>query len=199
MKLLGFFAIVFFSLSVPASAAMDSASFTPQETINPSSGGGVPVGTVIAWPGAANPKDADKWLDCNGQAISQAAYPKLYAIVGANVPDYRGMFLRGYGSQTHAKNNGSLVGNTFTIHSSGALGQIQGDAIRNLSGRVVADSSRSGSSPTGPFYNSGEVWNNHTDTGRSGIVYFNAALVTPTANEIRPVNKAVRYLIRAKD
>ena len=43
--------------------------------------------------------------------------------MGANVPDVRGLFLRGYGSQTHAQNNGSTVGITSTTHSSGALGK----------------------------------------------------------------------------
>lgn len=42
-----------------------------------SSGGGVPVGTVIAWPYSSNPSDWDKWLECNGQTITQSAYPEL--------------------------------------------------------------------------------------------------------------------------
>ena len=45
--------------------------------------------------------------------------------------EYRGVFLRGYGSLTHTQNNGSTIGNTATTHSSGAIGSVQGDAVRN--------------------------------------------------------------------
>jgi len=48
-----------------------------------------PVGTVTYHMGAAAPTG---WLECNGQ--STAAYPQLAAIVGANVPDLRGQFIR---------------------------------------------------------------------------------------------------------
>ena len=47
--------------------------------------------------------------------------------MGANVPNYEGMFLRGRGSRT-STHYGSVT------HASGALGALQGDAIRNFSG-----------------------------------------------------------------
>ena len=34
------------------------------------------------------------WLECNGQSTS--AYPELAAVVGSNVPDLRGQFVRGW-------------------------------------------------------------------------------------------------------
>jgi len=105
-------------------------------------------------------------------------YPELVALVGARVPDYRGIFLRGHGSQT-STHYGTVA------HTSAGLGQLQGDAIRNMKGRVVANPARRGSSPTGPFYDSGEGWNNHTDTGSSGTIWFDASRATPTAQEIR--------------
>ena len=49
-------------------------------------------------------------------------YPELVTLVGARVPDYRGIFLRGQGSQT------STHYGTMT-HSRAGLGQLQGDAI----------------------------------------------------------------------
>lgn len=36
----------------------------------------------------------DGWLECNGQAT--AAYPTLAALIGTNVPDLRGNFIRGW-------------------------------------------------------------------------------------------------------
>lgn len=181
--------LVAFSSSVHAD---DATSFDPTKvTVQSVSTSSIPVGTVIAWPSTSWPSDANNWLECNGQAISSAVYPELVALVGSQVPDYRGIFLRGYGSQV------STHYGTVT-HSSSSLGALQGDAIRNMSGRVVANPARGGSNPTGPFYAHGEGWNNHTDTGSSGTIWFDASRATPTAVEIRPVNRSVRYLIRAK-
>lgn len=56
-------------------------------------------------------------------------YPELFALMGDRTPDLRGLFLRGYGSQVHVRNNGSAEGITSTTRSSGALGQIQGNAL----------------------------------------------------------------------
>ena len=53
---------------------------------------GVPVGTVIAWPGTKAPTTNGVWLECNGQSC--ASYPALVAVLGKNtVPDYRNRFL----------------------------------------------------------------------------------------------------------
>ena len=114
------------------------------------------------------------------------------------VPDLRGMFLRGHGSQSHVQNNGSTVGVTSTLHQSGPLGVMQGDAARGISGTVPTDGGLAGNA-TGPFtattagnfrahgsYNWGANW-----------VGFDTSRVTPTAPENRPANMAVRYLIRA--
>lgn len=54
---------------------------------------GVPIGTVIAWPGIKNPTDGT-WLECNGQSC--AGYAELVSILGkSTVPDYRNRFLEG--------------------------------------------------------------------------------------------------------
>jgi len=76
--------------------------------------------------------------DCFCQDITKlaAVYPELAALRGGRTPDMRGMFLRGNGSQAHAQNNGSTVGTTTTTHESGALGQVQGDAMRNITGML---------------------------------------------------------------
>ena len=46
------------------------------------------------------------------------AYPELFAVLGGQTPDMRGLFLRGYGAQT-SSHYGSVV------HQSGELGMIQ--------------------------------------------------------------------------
>lgn len=89
---------------------------------------GVPVGTVITWANWSNPTENGVWLECNGQSC--ASYPKLVAVLGSNtVPNYTGAFLRSWGYRT------STHYGTVT-HSSGALGDLQGDSIRNITGWI---------------------------------------------------------------
>ncbi|WP_317405671.1 phage tail protein [Megamonas funiformis] len=146
---------------------------------------GLEVGMVIAWTLSSNPSDS--YLECNGQAIDGSKYPKLYELMH-NVPDYRGMFLRGLGG------------------NSANLGILQGDAIRNITGTMGGSSSDVAGLwdyGTGVFY--------QFNQGRYSVYYskayfsyvsqgmgFDASRVVPVANENRPVNKAVRYFIKAK-
>ena len=167
-------------VSVPSHGA-DSTSFDPTRVeVKAKGSGGVPVGTIVAWPVATNPEDMDNWLECNGQSISPSVYPELSALVGGQVPDLRGLFLRGHGG------------------NSAALGVQQGDAIRNITGQFASRMS-SAYPPTGAFVHSGRYPD--SDTGGSGRqnawISFEASRVVPTAEENRPVNQAVRYLIRA--
>ena len=53
---------------------------------------GLEVGMVVAWTLSSNP--SDNYLECNGQGVDKNKYPKLYQLMH-NVPDYRGVFLRG--------------------------------------------------------------------------------------------------------
>jgi hypothetical protein len=196
----------------------DSASFDPLIVpIEAKGSGGVPVGTIIAWPVATDPDDMENWLECNGQAINSTAYPELFSLVGSVVPDMRGLFLRGYGSQSYAQNNGSVIGVTQTVYSSGALGGVQGDAMRNVIGEHNSTSFlgiwRGGECRemlwSGAFYCGRvsdydgvtrvetPVYYSSQGSDQSGKFGVNASRITPTANENRPVNKAVRYLIRA--
>jgi len=123
--------------------------------------------------------------------------------MGPTVPDLRGMFLRGHGSRSHLQWNGGIIGSTWTAHQSGALGQVQGDAIRNISsfaGGTLYRNSFGIFYPTGAFSFEGEsasVQGTSASVDRFGHTTFNAANVVPTAMENRPVNQAVRYLIRA--
>lgn len=99
-----------FLLSLPAQPALgaDATSFDPTKVAVKAKGSGVPVGTIIAWPVATNPEDMENWLECNGQTVSQSAYPELFALMSA-VPDLRGQFLRGlsagHGVQEYAEDS----------------------------------------------------------------------------------------------
>ena len=131
---------------------------------------------VVAWTLSSNPSDS--YLECNGQAIDGSKYPKLYTLMH-NTPDYRGVFLRGLGG------------------NSASLGELQGDAIRNITGSTPGAVEESNISFTGAFYNAG---NDVGSQGRAADwrIGFDASRIVPVANENRPVNKAVRYFIKAK-
>lgn len=94
----------------------DATSFDPTRVeVKAKGSGGVPVGTIISWPVATNPEDMDNWLECNGQSISPSVYPELFAVVGGQVPDLRGLFLRGRGGNSAAL--GVRQEDAFKAHS----------------------------------------------------------------------------------
>lgn len=191
------FLLPLLTLHQPALGA-DATSFDPtQVAVKAKGAGGVPVGTIISWPVATDPEDMDNWLECNGQTVSQTAFPELFAVVGARVPDYRGLFLRGHGSQ--ASSHYGVV-----THQSGGLGQLQGDAIREIQGNAImlggtGNDLYSGVLSTSSF-DPDIVWVSSSGKTRAQFrnFEFQASKNTPTAQEIRPINRAVRYLIRSK-
>ncbi|MCH8620972.1 tail fiber protein [Undibacterium sp. TS12] len=63
-------------------------------TANTSATISVPVGTVVSFAGTVAPNG---WLLCDGSGITQATYPNLYGLIGANVPDLRSRFIVGAG------------------------------------------------------------------------------------------------------
>ena len=71
-------------------------------------------------------------------------YPELVGVVGSTVPDYRGLFLRGQGSQS------SYHYGTVT-HSSAGLGQLQGDAIREIWGDILTGAVEEDAAFSGAF------------------------------------------------
>ena len=149
---------------------------------------------IVAWPLATNP--SDNYLECNGQAIDSKKYPKLYKLM-KNTPDYRGLFLRGLGSQTYSQLNGTLNGITATTYTSGDLNSIQGDAIRNIYGETGNGAVEETSRPyTGAFYKAG-IGNGPGAGLGDNKLGIDVSRILPIANEIRPINKAVRYFIKA--
>ena len=140
---------------------------------------GLEIGMVVAWTLSVNP--SDNYLECNGQVVDGSKYPKLYALMH-NTPDYRGVFLRGLGG------------------NSASLGELQGDAIRNITGNFNATDNNSWNiNANGVFY--GQTIGAGDQGGKAGEYkkyYFDTSRVVPTAEENRPINKAVRYFIKAK-
>lgn len=70
---------------------------------------GIPVGTLLVWPGTAVPSDS--YMFCEGQSLAKEDYPALAAVLGTlyggdsstfRLPDLRGRFIAGRGSGDYA-------------------------------------------------------------------------------------------------
>ncbi len=176
-------------------ALNDATSFSPEKVQVQAQSIGVPVGTVIVWTKEQIP---DGWLECNGQKVNKTLYPDL-AVLMSNTPNYKGMFLRGAGSQTVTH------GSYGSVNHGTTLGQVQGDSIRNITGSnnspVFFPFANGHSQGAFTEYHNGTGWVIRYALGDTGInsgIQFNASLVVPTANENRPVNVGVKYIIKAE-
>ena len=155
----------------------------------------VPIGVVLPWMSKKS-QMPDGFLLCNGAAVSRSAYAALYNCLGTtygagngsttfNIPDLRGAFLRGSGG------------------SAAALGTKQNSAAPNIRGQVNWIFMKEGRGYSGALYLS-QVWARGggggstlsyqdvcIDASRSSSVYANGI------TEIRPVNYATQYIIKA--
>lgn len=143
----------------------------------------VPVGTVVPWPGALPPNG---WLECSGQVFNTTKNPKLFGVLGRNtVPDYRGIFLRGWAHGSGA----------YDPDPGRALGSFQDDAMQRMTGTMTTDSFAS--SQAGVLYlGPGAGKQAASGHGTARYFYFDNARQVRTANENRPKNMAVMYIIK---
>lgn len=154
----------------------------------------VPIGAIIPWPGQTPPPG---WLECNGQLFNTGTNPKLYNVLGTNsVPDYRGIFLRGWAHGSGA----------YDPDAGRALGSVQGDALAAHEHRLQM-AYENGDVPAGS-----EVVAVNQPSGRVGYELpganknDNAIVKLPTSvskaladgggPETRPKNIAVMYVIK---
>jgi hypothetical protein len=152
----------------------------------------VPVGTIIIWSTWATPDASNgTWLECNGQYVNPSVYPKLAALM-SYTPNYQGIFLRGYGSQYSYHYN-------TVLHSSANLGDLQGDAIRNIYGELTPNGVEGWPMTSGAINLQGQINQNGYghNSGPVPVIDFDSSRVVPVANEDRPINRSVRYLIKA--
>lgn len=136
----------------------------------------VPVGAIMIWHGGAAPQG---WLECNGQVYNTSQNPKLFSVLGRNsVPDYRGLFLRGWahGSGTYDpdynRGIGSIQDQSFQSHSHEISYGYNGDG----------GNGKDNAPPYMRFPDNGEQ--SRRSTYAAG------------GNETRPKNVAVMYIIK---
>lgn len=152
-----------------------------------------PVGIVQMYAGATTPNG---WLPCDGSAVSRTAYVDLFAAIGItygagdgsitfNLPDFRGLFPRGAGSQT-------LNGITYAT----SLGSKQNDAFQGHRHTemipLVEPIGSGGTSQPG----AGEAYRDNSTY--IGDPKSDASNGPPrTAAETRPANLAMNFIIKS--
>ena len=154
-----------------------------------------PVGMRMDWPLASlpdNPTLGVKFLRLDGSSFNKTQYPKLALIYPSGVlPDLRGEFIRGWDGWRG-------------IDAGREILSAQGDAIRNIVGRVsfVRRGPRSSDLADGAFRYS-DNWSTRftgqeaADDDWGGVASFDASSVVPTASENRPRNIAWNMIVRA--
>ena len=145
--------------------------------------GGVPVGTIIAWPGSNHPTEGGTWLLCNGQ--SAVAYPQLKAIVGSTVPNLNGRFLEGTTSTPRNFKEAGLP-NIVGEHTSEHV--VVGKHLNSGAFFDYPNISRGGATTRTYGYIDGASWK--FDASRCSSVYGKSSTV-------QPASYTVRYYIKA--
>lgn len=148
-------------------------------------GSALPVGVPIPWPSATPPTG---WLKCNGAAFTTSQYPKLAQAYPALIlPDLRGEFIRGWDDSRGVDSRRSLL-------------SAQGDAIRNITGRVDNAVTSAKNSYLGAMQYQGSSYIS-VQSGGVNVdamnISFDASRIVPTASENRPRNIAFNYIVRA--
>ena len=151
------------------------------------------------------------WLLCDGRAISRSEYINLYNAIGVawgegngsttfNLPDLRGMFLRGVsgdsGNDADANARGMLANNGGNTGNN--VGSYQGDAIRNILGRFTTLPASFSTIPEGAFSKTNTVLDGpmHYKNNAGDEIAFDVSRVVPTGSDNRPKNVYVTYIIK---
>jgi hypothetical protein len=143
--------------------------------------GGVPAGAVMAFAMNSAPTG---WLAADGAAVSRSTYARLFAAVGTthgvgngsttfNVPDLRGIFVRGSGSQTIS---GITYNKTFAAKET--------DGIKDHNHRILYKTIAGGGGGGAML------------DGTGSLTYDVGMSPGTAASETRPANIALLYCIK---
>lgn len=168
--------------------------------------GALPAGLIFPYAGTVAPSG---YLDCDGTAVSRTTYAALFSAISTtygvgdgsttfNLPDTRGVFLRGAGTQTIS-----------AINYTGTQGTTEGDQIQGHR-HSVSDpghthnyntSTNSAGSPVITITAAGTITNAYgTLSAVTGLTVTNPTTDTTngtprTGSETRPANITVKYII----
>jgi phage-related tail fiber protein len=162
----------------------------------------VPTGAVL--PFAMNSAPSG-WLSANGAAVSRATYASLFTAIGTlygagdgsttfNLPDLRGYFVRGSGTNSDGT-------------ASGTFGTKQADEFKSHAhtGSALSAGAHAHTTPTGGYSNYNEsggggavvsIYNNGANTGTAGDHTHTLSINATGGTETRPKNIAMFYCIK---
>ncbi len=183
---------IYRELSYAALASVPYAEATPNAAM--------PVGMVMVFAGdVANIPNG--WLLCDGQEVSRSEYAALYKIIGSiwgngnnsstfNLPDMRGVFLRGVsGTSNNDTNADSRTSLKLGGNSGNKVGSYQNDEIKShkhgLTAAITVAVGGSTTSPGGFQPADGFSSNNRPN-----------AISETGGSETRPKNVYVHYIIK---
>lgn len=179
-----------------------------------------PVGAIIAWPKNSFPSGGGTWLPCTGEYIGPK-YTKLRELLGSWLtPNMKGLFLRGYG---YSNNQRNMSGALMQVQTDAAeKNDVDGSAFSNFIPQMFVNGrhwegeysgfniNQEGIAPTGMFkivsvqrvrsnlapimYSQAHDWNYTT----AYQVIYNQSNNPHNANEMRPNNIAVQFIIKAE-
>jgi len=153
----------------------------------------VPAGCVMAFAGATIPEG---WLKCNGDGIPNASgtvqgktanFSVLFSIIGANLPDLRGYFVRGLddgrnidaGRPLRTSQDDGLLGHVHVYNDKFRAYTTYGGTHGNVSNTMII---------------TGDDSQNKTTNGPA--VFVNGAATEIGTSETRPKNVALHYIIK---
>lgn len=155
-----------------------------------------PIGSILPYGGTTAPSG---WMICNGASLLRTDYAELFAVIGTafgsadsthfNIPDLRGEFLRGAGTNSHSEQgDGGAVGehqNGTTVATS-IMGNGYG-VIYNMANGFVDNSTYDKW-----VGNSGNTYL-HNTSGQEEESYATRIGI----GKARPTNTSVNYIIKA--
>jgi hypothetical protein len=161
-----------------------------------------PAGSLMAFAGTSVPTG---WLACQGQAVSQTTYAALYAAIGATwntggegagnfrLPDLRGMFVRGTGTNATGSSSGTV---------GPSVGAYAADTYLNHSHAVTDPGHAHNITLSGFNGGSSGVFNQPVTPGAAGVNTSSATTgltvntSTTGGTETKPKNYGVLYIIK---
>ena len=163
---------------------------------------GSPAGIIAPFAGTSAPSG---WLACDGSAVSQTTYATLYAAIGATwntggegagnfrLPDLRGMFLRGTGTNATGSSSGAVgpsvgayAADTYLNHNHAVTDPGHAHGYNYTPDRRLGDGSGS------------SYWINNPGTYSTTSVTTGVSVNTSTTGgtETKPKNYGVLYIIK---
>ena len=173
---------------------------------------GVPVGTIVAYAGP-DTNIPTGWLLCNGATLNSTTnpqYKQLFAAIGIswggsgagsfNIPDLRGMFLRGLNKETTGtdanRTLGSFQAGDIQSHAHPASASTDGLHNHLYNNPKIGSFSLQSNTSDFPTRTKEYTTDNGGATSTNGSHSHTISVGAVGGAETRPSNKAVNYIIK---